>query len=79
MSGKNCFEILEKIFIPKTKEPIENIKGYTIKYGNIVENNENINYNQLGFDNRNNGIVIDNKDFNIEHFILPIFNFVNVT
>lgn len=40
MSGKNCFEILEKIFIPKTKESIENIKGYTIKYGNIVENNE---------------------------------------
>lgn len=40
MSGKNCFEVLEKIFIPKAKEPIENIKGYTIKYGNIVENNE---------------------------------------
>ena len=37
MSGKNCFEILEKIFNPKKKEKIENIKGYTMKYGHIVE------------------------------------------
>jgi len=42
MSGKNCFEILEKIFVPKKKQNIEEIKGYTIKYGNIVENGENI-------------------------------------
>ena len=38
MSGKNCFEILEKIFNPKKQENIENIKGYTMKYGYIVEN-----------------------------------------
>ena len=38
MSGKNCFEILEKIFKPKKQEKIENIKGYTMKYGHIVEN-----------------------------------------
>ena len=38
MSGKNCFEILEKIFKPKKQENIENIKGYTMKYGYIVEN-----------------------------------------
>ena len=38
MSGDNCFNILEKIFVPKHKTQIENIKGYTIKYGNIVEN-----------------------------------------
>ena len=37
MSGKNCFEILDKIFEPKNKENIEDIKGYSIKYGNIVE------------------------------------------
>lgn len=37
MSGEKCFEILDKIFEPKNKEPIEKIKGYTIKYGNIVE------------------------------------------
>ncbi len=40
MSGEDCFKILDKFFIPKNKEKIENIKGYTIKYGNIVENNE---------------------------------------
>lgn len=40
MSGKDCFTILNKIFQPKTKQPIEKIKGYTIKYGNIVENGE---------------------------------------
>ncbi len=40
MSGKNCFEILNKIFIQKKQEKIEDIKGYTIKYGNIVENNK---------------------------------------
>lgn len=40
MSGEKCFEVLEKIFIPKKKQNIEEIKGYTIKYGNIVENGE---------------------------------------
>lgn len=40
MSGEDCFKILDKFFIPKNKEKIEYIKGYTIKYGNIVENNE---------------------------------------
>ena len=39
MSGKNCFDILEKIFKAKNPQSIENIKGYTIKYGNIIENN----------------------------------------
>ena len=38
MSGKESFSILNKIFIPKTKQKVEKIKGYTIKYGNIVEN-----------------------------------------
>ncbi len=40
MSGEKSFEILEKIFEPKKKQNIEEIKGYTIKYGNIVENRE---------------------------------------
>ena len=35
MSGENCFEILNKIFKPKNEKNKE-IKGYTIKYGNIV-------------------------------------------
>ena len=38
MSGKNCFKILEKIFKPKKNENIEEIKGYTMKYGHIIEN-----------------------------------------
>ena len=38
MSGENCFDILNKIFLPKKNEEIENIKGYSIKYGHIVEN-----------------------------------------
>ena len=40
MSGDETFEILEKIFKPKTDQKIEEIKGYTIKYGNIVDNEE---------------------------------------
>ena len=36
MSGKNCFEILEKIFVPKNKQKIEEIQGYTMKYGYII-------------------------------------------
>ncbi len=41
MSGDECFEILEKIFAPIKKEPIESIKGYTIKFGYIVDQNNN--------------------------------------
>ena len=40
MSGPKSFEILEKIFKPKKQEEINEIKGYTIKYGHIVENEE---------------------------------------
>ena len=35
LSGENCFKIIEKIFYPKSKNT--EIKGYTIKYGNIVD------------------------------------------
>lgn len=38
MSGDNCFEILEKIFQPKNKDEI---KGYSIKYGNIINSETN--------------------------------------
>lgn len=39
LSGDDCFKILQKIFKPKNKGEI---KGYTIKYGNVVksENDE---------------------------------------
>ena len=39
MSGKDAFEILDRIFIPKNKTPI---KGYTMKYGNIVDNQNKV-------------------------------------
>ena len=40
MSGEEAFSILNKIFIAKNSEPIEKIKGYTIKYGNIIQGEE---------------------------------------
>ena len=42
MSGEDSFNILEKVFDAKKKENIDSIKGYTIKYGNIVDENKNI-------------------------------------
>ena len=43
MSGKKCFEILDKIFVPFNEKNTE-IKGYSIKFGYIVnpETNEKI-------------------------------------
>lgn len=41
MSGDKCFEVLEKIFEPKNKQKIEDIKGYTIKYGVIIDAKNN--------------------------------------
>ena len=38
MSGKDSFDVLNKIFIPKNGN--QDFKGYTIKYGNIVDNGE---------------------------------------
>ena len=40
MSGKNSFEILDKIFRPKNAESIDDIKGYSIKYGNIIDDDK---------------------------------------
>lgn len=37
MSGEQCFEILDKVFKQKNKQNIEEIKGYSIKYGFIME------------------------------------------
>lgn len=44
VSGKDCFKIIEKIFKPINPQKIEEINGYTMKYGYIInpENNENI-------------------------------------
>ena len=40
MSGEKCFDVLHKIFIPKNKNNDKEIKGYTIKYGHIVDNGQ---------------------------------------
>ena len=37
MSGKKCFDILEKIFVPINNS---DIKGYSIKYGKILDKDE---------------------------------------
>ena len=41
MSGDNCFEVLNKIFVPVNKKSAGNIKGYTIKFGHIVDKDGN--------------------------------------
>lgn len=38
MSGEDAFLILKKIFKPKNEFNVDNIKGYSIKYGTIVDN-----------------------------------------
>ena len=40
MSGEDSFKILQKIFKPIKNEDINNIKGYTMKYGYIMENGD---------------------------------------
>ncbi len=38
MSGEECFNILDKVFNQKNHQNIDDIKGYSIKYGHIVDN-----------------------------------------
>ena len=40
MTGKDCFKVLKKIFKPKNKE-LKDIKGYTMKYGYIIDPDNN--------------------------------------
>lgn len=44
LSGDKCFEVLDKIFKPKNPQKIEEIEGYKMKYGKIInpENNNMI-------------------------------------
>ena len=42
MSGDNCFEVLNKIFKAKNEQEISEIKGYSIKYGVILDEKNNI-------------------------------------
>ena len=41
MSGENSFDILNKIFVQKNPQNIENIPGYTMKYGKIIDPSTN--------------------------------------
>lgn len=41
MSGEKCFEILEKIFEPINKYNNNEIEGYTIKFGYIIDKEKN--------------------------------------
>lgn len=40
MSGEDTYKVLNKIFKPKKQINIDEVKGYTIKYGYIIRNNE---------------------------------------
>ena len=40
MSGEKSFDIIGKIFKPIKNTNIEEIKGYTMKYGHIIDENE---------------------------------------
>ena len=40
MSGENSFNILEKIFSPIKAQKLCDIKGYTMKYGHIIDGDE---------------------------------------
>ncbi|MGN1310702.1 MAG: tRNA uridine-5-carboxymethylaminomethyl(34) synthesis GTPase MnmE [Clostridia bacterium] len=42
LSGEKTFEIIEKIFVPKNRQKIEEIKGNSIKYGHIVDDGKTI-------------------------------------
>ena len=47
MSGKDSFKILDKIFKAKNPQDIEDINGYTIKYGNIIDPKTNKNIDEV--------------------------------
>lgn len=42
MSGESSFDILEKIFKQKNYQNIDDINGYSIKYGHIIDDKSNI-------------------------------------
>ena len=42
MSGKDVFEILNRIFLPINKKDISEIKGYSMKYGYIVDGDKKV-------------------------------------
>lgn len=60
MSGEDAFLILNKIFKPKKDFDIEEVKGYTIKYGYIVKENEIIDEVLVSFFKAPNSYTTEN-------------------
>ena len=60
MSGEDAFFILNKIFKPKKSFNIEEVKGYTIKYGYIVKENEVIDEVLVSFFRAPNSYTTEN-------------------
>lgn len=60
MSGDNSFLILNKIFKPKKDFDIEEVKGYTIKYGYIIKENEIIDEVLVSFFRAPNSYTTEN-------------------
>ena len=60
MSGEQAFTILEKIFKSKNELNIDQIKGYTIKYGHIIDENETIDEVLVSFFKAPNSYTTEN-------------------
>ncbi len=60
MSGENTFKILNKIFRPKNSVNLDEVKGYTIKYGYIVNNDEIIDEVLVSFFRAPNSYTTEN-------------------
>lgn len=60
ISGDKCFDIIRKIFKPKKEIDIDNIPGYTIKYGYIFNNNEIIDEVLVSFFRAPNSYTTEN-------------------
>jgi len=60
MSGEKAFDVLSKIFKPKNEYDISSVKGYTIKYGYIVRENEVIDEVLVSFFKAPNSYTTEN-------------------
>lgn len=60
ISGEKCFDIIKKIFKPKKEVCIDDIPGYTIKYGYIINNNEIIDEVLVSFFRAPNSYTTEN-------------------
>lgn len=60
ISGEKTFDIIKKIFKPKKDVDIDNIPGYTIKYGYIINNNEIIDEVLVSFFRAPNSYTTEN-------------------